>query len=551
MESFWKISSRAIRVSRRVGMWSEFRFGATVPVLRAALDNKGLDIRVAHRIGRALHPHRLALVDSDTALTYDQADREINRIAHGLRERLLVTSGTPVLLLMENRVEYVLSWFALFRLGALGVHANHRLTVSELEYLVDHSGARVLLISSKSAQTARNLQKQRTDLALRFVFVGNGETFGNEIRLSDLSGAHSDEFVKRQQDTSSENVVYTSGTTGKPKGAVRNFSGVGMRELFRLLERLPFRVADRHLVVCPLYHSGAQAFVLMQTSMGNTLYLMPQFSPEETLKTLSVNQINSIFMVPTMISRCLDLPDSVWEKYPTPQLRGVVSGAAEFPDALRRRAIARWGAMTVYDFYGATELGWVTLVNGEEMVERPRTVGRPIAGQNIRILDERGEVLKTGETGTVYVKNDQTMSGYLNDAEATDQTKRDGWMSVDDTGWLDEDGYLYLSGRKRDMAIVGGMNVYPMEIEECLAKHEFVLEVAVVGVADDELGERLIAVVVVRNRDAFNADTLIQHAREQLSAYKVPKRVEIVDQLPRNPTGKVLKQRLREQFASR
>ncbi|NUN14012.1 MAG: long-chain fatty acid--CoA ligase, partial [Myxococcales bacterium] len=203
------------------------------------------------------------------------------------------------------------------------------------------------------------------------------------------------------------------------------------------------------------------------------------------------------------------------------------------------------------DFYGATELGWVTLVNGEEMVERPRTVGRPIAGQNIRILDERGEVLKTGETGTVYVKNDQTMSGYLNDAEATDQTKRDGWMSVDDTGWLDEDGYLYLSGRKRDMAIVGGMNVYPMEIEECLAKHEFVLEVAVVGVADDELGERLIAVVVVRNRDAFNADTLIQHAREQLSAYKVPKRVEIVDQLPRNPTGKVLKQRLREQFASR
>lgn len=550
MESIWKTTSRAIRVSRQIGMWNEFRVGAMIPIIRAAVDNGGLDVRVAHRIGRALHPHRPALVDSHRIVTYEQADCEINRIANGLRERFLVTSAMPVLLLMENRVDYVLSWFALFRLGALGVHANYRLTVHELEYLAEHSGARIVLVSEKSAQTARNLRKKRPDLDLSLVFVGDGDTETGEIRLSDLAGAHSDAFVKRNQDAVSENVVYTSGTTGKPKGAVRNFAGVGLRELFRLLERLPFRVADHHLVVCPLYHSGAQAFVLMQTSMGNTLHLMPQFSPEETLKALSVHQINSAFMVPTMISRCLDLPDSVWDKYPMSSLRGIVSGAAEFPDALRRRAIARWGPMAVYDFYGATELGWVTLVNGEEMEERPRTVGRPIAGQKIRIVDDQGEPLESGQVGVVYVKNEQTMSRYLHDPAATDRTVRDGWTTVEDTGWLDDDGYLYLSGRKRDMAIVGGMNVYPMEVEECLAKHESVLEVAVVGIRDDELGERLVAAVVVRDRIGFRPESLIEHAKAQLSAYKIPKRIELVDELPRNATGKVLKQQLRDQFAS-
>ncbi|HVY46134.1 MAG TPA: AMP-binding protein, partial [Minicystis sp.] len=321
----------------------------------------------------------------------------------------------------------------------------------------------------------------------------------------------------------------------------------GVLEGSRLLDRLPVRIGDRHLVVAPLYHSGAQAFTLVHAALGGTIFLHEHFDAEATLAELSRSRVQSIFLVPTMIRRIVELRGELRARHATPELRALVSGAAEFPDALRRAAIDVFGARVVHDFYGATELGWVTLVDGVDMLARPGTVGRPLAGQAIAILDREGRALPPGETGLVYVRNEQTMSGYLADARATEETRRGPWVTVEDLGRVDGDGYLYISGRERDMVKSGGVNLYPVEIEEVLARHPAVREVAVIGLPDPEWGERLAAVVVPRG--AFDPADVERFARAELASVKVPKEWHVVEELPRNATGKTLKRELRARYA--
>ena len=206
----------------------------------------------------------------------------------------------------------------------------------------------------------------------------------------------------------------------------------------------------------------------------------------------------------------------------------------------------RFGAEHIFDFYGATELGWVTLIRGDEMLARPASVGRAVAGQELGIFSEDGARLPAGEVGLVHVRNQQTMDGYLGNKEATDATRHGAWVGVEDLGRLDEDGYLYVEGRARDMIISGGVNIYPVEIEEVLAKHPRIVEVAVVGVPDDDFGERLIGCVVTDDGEELEATALVDFARAHLASFKVPKQWTYFDVLPRNPTGKVLKRQLRE-----
>jgi acyl-CoA synthetase (AMP-forming)/AMP-acid ligase II len=258
-------------------------------------------------------------------------------------------------------------------------------------------------------------------------------------------------------------------------------------------------------------------------------------------------RINSVFMVPTMIRRILEQPIEVLKQHEPTELRALISGAAPFDDALRLRAIERFGASAVFDFYGATELGWVTLVDGREMLERPGSLGRAIVGQEIAIMDEEGRRLPPGEIGRVYTRSAQVMSGYLRDDEATERTRRGPWLTVDDLGFLDEDGYLFLTGRDRDMVITGGVNVYPVEVENALAHHPDVRELAVIGIPDDQWGECLTAVYV--GDVTIDPEAARTWASKRLSAYKIPRRWERVDELPRNPTGKILKRDLVQRFS--
>jgi fatty-acyl-CoA synthase len=535
--------ARVARVARKIDVLGDVHPLAGPALARLAL-RSGLSVRTVHAI-HALHtPDRPALVDARGARTYAEVDRAINRTAHALAEELGIGRGDAVALAAENCAEYVITWFALMRLGARAVHASHRSTPAELAYLAAHSGMRAVLVSAASLDAALEVARARPGLA---IVTTDGAAPGAR-RFDDLLARARSSGLPRvpARHQGSESIVYTSGTTGKPKGAVRDFARFGVVEGARLLDRLPFRIGDRHLVVAPLHHSGAQAFTLIHSALGATIHLHAHFEAQPALEALSRERIHSVFLVPTMIRRIVELPADVRARWPTPDLRALVSGAAEFPDALRLAAIDAFGAPVVHDFYGATELGWVTVIDGTEMLARPGSVGRPLPGQAVAIMDRDGRRLPAGETGLVYVRNEQTMSGYLGDAAATDETRRGAWITVEDLGRVDAGGYLYISGRERDMVKSGGVNLYPVEIEEVIAHHPGVRDVAVIGLPDREWGERLAAIVVPRG--PLDPADVERFARTKLASVKVPKEWHLVDELPRNPTGKVLKRDLRARW---
>jgi acyl-CoA synthetase (AMP-forming)/AMP-acid ligase II len=540
---------RAVQTSARTRMALDFLTAADHAQLTRAALTRGVNVRTMHALHAAAHPERLAIVDHRRSYTWQQMDDAINRCAHLLRDAFGVGPGNALVLALQNRAEYIICWMAALRLGAPTVHASWRSSPDELAYQLTHSRARLIICDASSLAAAQQAAQQAPGSALPLLYVADDEPAppgvpelnarlrGRSAAAPDPANAHSD------------NIVYTSGTTGRPKGASRNLSRFGADELFRVLERLPFQAGDRHLVVSPLYHSGAQVFALMMAALGATIHMEPHFDAARTLEALSRWNIHSVFLVPTMIRRLTELPDALHERWPTPSLRAIVSGAAPFEQALRERAIARFGAPTLFDFYGATEVGWVTLIRGDEMLRKPGSVGRPIAGQEVAILDERMVPCPTGHTGMIYIRNEQLIEQYLHDADATSAARHGDWFTVEDTGHLDSDGYLYISGRQRDMVISGGVNIYPAEIEEALAHHPSIREVAVIGVPHEEWGESLVAVVVLQPGATLDPDQLTAFARAHLSAYKLPRRWEQLDELPRNPTGKVLKRTLRERFA--
>ncbi len=524
-----RVVMRVARFLRDSGM-IESSSPLKLAALAGLVAREGLNVRTIHALHANQSPDRVALTDTRSSLTYEELDRAINRTAAALSR---VAKGAPVILCSENRVDYVVFWFGCLRARLPVAHASPRSTPDELAYLLENSGARTIVCSGKTAPAV--------------VAVAGDATVVCVDRVDGADHLHPDwtvdepetPFISDRRGSGADNIVYTSGTTGRPKGAVRDFARQGLPELARIGERFPMRVGERHLVVCPLYHSAAQALVAMMTSLGATIRLAEKFDARETVETMASWNANSVFLVPTMIQRIAELDDAVFEAAPMDDLRAILSGAAPFPDALRRKAIRRFGAERIFDFYGATELGWITLIRGDEMLTHPGSVGRALDGHELAIFDAAGHEVTDGGIGTIHCRTAQTMQGYLrNEGEGADV---DGWITVDDLGRIDADGYLYLAGRDRDMVISGGMNIYPVEIEEALRHHADVDDIAVVGIPDEEWGERLVAFVV----GAAGADELETFGRQKLAPYKVPRQWVFLDELPRNATGKVLKRDLR------
>jgi len=548
---------RFVRTGLRTGLLRA-PTGHPFDVARVVL-SQGLGVRSLHALHAAAEPNRVAAVDRRRSLTYAELNVEIDALAAGLVEELDARRGVPVTIMMENRVDYLIAWFSLSRLAITCAHASRYSTADELLPLLERSGSKILVVSEATLPVAEALVERAPELGLRVLVATepHAKVPDGMTAMPDLIGRHLGQLAPAApRDAGSETLVYTSGTTGQPKGAVRDMSTVGVRELFQILDRLPLHCGDRHLVVAPMYHSAAQVFILINMSLANTVLIEEKFDAEQTLRRIAEDEIHNLFLVPTMIHRILDLPDDVTKRYPTPELHAIVSGAAPFPTALRERAIDRFGAAKIFDFYGATELGWVTLIDGTQMLQHPGSVGCAIPGQEIGVFDEDGRPVPTGEVGIVYTRSAQMMRGYLGDDGATDKTKletgaeedfeRGGWATVDDLGHVDADGYLYITGRARDMVISGGVNVYPVEIENVLGKHPSIRDVAVIGLPHPEWGEVLTAIVVAD--DEFDPEQAAQWARDRLAPYKVPRRWEVTTDLPRNPTGKILKRTLRDRF---
>jgi acyl-CoA synthetase (AMP-forming)/AMP-acid ligase II len=296
----------------------------------------------------------------------------------------------------------------------------------------------------------------------------------------------------------------------------------------------------------PGYHSAVAVFTMLTTACGATNVIMPAFDPEEALALTERHGVTTTFMAPTLLHRIMDLPEAIRARYDVSTMRALILGAAPCPFSLRQRAIAYFGEV-LWEFYGATETGVNLVLRPEDQLRKPGSAGRAAEGQEIRLLDDEGNPVPDYQPGELWVRNG-TLAEYHNQPEATASSMRDGFFSVGDIAYRDSEDYYYICDRKTDLIISGGVNIYPAEIEACLADHPAVHDAAVIGVPDDHWGEAVKALVVLRPGTSATERELLDWCRERVADYKRPRSVDFVDELPRDQTGKLFKRQIREPY---
>jgi long-chain acyl-CoA synthetase len=489
-------------------------------------------------------PSRPAVVQADGEIrTYAQLTEAANRLTHGLR-RLGLAAGDVVAAVLPNEATMLELQLAAFQGGLYLVPINSRLTAPEIAYILDDSRAKALVYSDRFASA--------TEAALASL-AAPPPAFSTAGTLRDLTSGVP---ATRPDDRTAGAVMhYTSGTTGRPKGVRRPLSGADPDEQ---AARLPMFLAmfgvmphggGVHLAVSPLYHTAVMTFSTVSLHAGHTVVLMDGWSPEETLRLIADQRVSTSHMVPTQFHRLLALPGDVRAAADVSSLTHVIHAAAPCPIEDKRRMLEWWGPV-IYEYYAATE-GGGTMVRPQEWLQRPGTVGRAWPASEVRVEDDEGRPCPPGVPGTVYLSLGQGDFEYHRDAEKTRAGRRDGFFTVGDIGYLDGDGYLFLCDRKADMIISGGVNIYPAEIESALFGHPKVADVAVFGIPDPEWGEQVKAVVEpTRGATAGPelAAELDEFCRQRLAGYKCPRSFDFIDAMPREPTGKLLKRRLRDPY---
>jgi fatty-acyl-CoA synthase len=533
------------RVAARVGLRTGVAFRFTprgVLALARSRVRGSLGPANFFRIHAANQPDAIAIVHEGRSITYGDLDRRIDRVASRLRHEHGIRRRDSAILMLRNRPEFVELQAAMSRLGGAAVSASWRSTPDELEYLASHSGARAIFVEAEVADAVIAARSRLRGIPEANVIAVGGERPGLTSYENLVADRGPIPPIEEASGEEAAVVVYTSGTTGKPKGAVRRFPKEAHLNFLQALDELDLRADDRHLAVCPLYHSTAFGFATFSFLLGGTVVIETRFSPESWLARVEEHQITTTAMVPTMLHRVLEVPERVRRRYDTRSLRRVFSGGAPLSGTLARAFIEEFGHV-LYNFYGATETGINTLATPEELLRSPGTIGHAIPGNEIRILDDEGREVPRGTTGELFVRN-AMLATYHGDDEATRASMRNGFFSVGDLAHIDEHGLFHIDGRKRDMIISGGVNVYPAEVEEVIARHPAVAEVAVVGVEDREWGERVRAVVALRAGAHADPAELLAWCRERLSGPKVPREFRVLPELPKNPTGKILKREL-------
>jgi fatty-acyl-CoA synthase len=497
----------------------------------------------------AAHPDKEGIVeyapDGVRRMTWGELDATINRLANALAARN-VHGGDRVALMLPNGGDHLVAQQALARMGAIAVQIGVRLKAGEIAYILDNAQPAATIVDRSYLEAMRDA---RTQSGHRGPMIASGNIAADATDADDwsraLAAAAPDVPPRSHGGDGAGVIVYTSGTTGKPKGALRNFRKTGFESIAEMILQVGMRSDDRHLVTCPLYHSAAPAFAALMQTLGATIVLQDDWEPEQCLEIIERERITGTMMVPTMFTRILALPEATLARFDTSSLRWVLSGAAPLPTETARRFMDRFGPV-LWNFYGATETGLVTLAGPADHLSRPGTIGRALRGNEIRLIGEDGRPVKGGEIGELYARNVTLMSGYHGNEQATNDAQREGFYSVGDLGRVDDEGYYYLESRKTDMVISGGVNIYPREIEDSLMTHPAVLDAAVVGVPDPEWGESLRAFLVLRPGSQLSEAEVVEFCRKELADYKRPRKVTFLAELPRNPTGKVLKRELRE-----
>jgi long-chain acyl-CoA synthetase len=497
------------------------------------------------------------IISSSRQRSFDEIDKRVQLIAGGLRA-LGVSEGDCVCILMRNDIAFLEASYAVMLLGAYAVPVNWHFKPEEVDYILKDTATRVLIGHADLLNAVREVIPG--DMML--LSVPTPPEIEGAYRIDPLHrnlprGAEDlDPWLSRQKPYDGpklpqpQSMIYTSGTTGQPKGVRRNAPSPTQAAAAETMRARVYGLKPgvRALLPGPLYHSAPNVFALRAGRLGGALFLMPRFDAEELLRLVQEEAIDTIFMVPTMFVRLLKLPAAVRKKYDVSRLRHIVHAAAPCPPDVKE-AIMKWWGPVIHEYYGSTESGAVTYAAPEDALKKPGTVGKILDGAMLRILDDAGNILPRGKIGEIYSRSTGSPDfNYHNKPEKRIEIERDGFITSGDVGYIDEDGYVFISDRKRDMVISGGVNIYPAEIEAALHGLPGVHDCAVFGIPDDEFGEALMAVIEPQIGMAIDVDAIRTQLRSALADYKVPRRIEVRAELPREDSGKIFKRHLRDPY---
>jgi acyl-CoA synthetase (AMP-forming)/AMP-acid ligase II len=477
------------------------------------------------------YPHETMLIDERGSLSFERVHRRSNALANAFAE-MGIGPGDGIGVMCRNHRGFIETTLAAAKLGASALYLNTMFAGPQLVEVTKREEPKALVYDEEFAGLLDGVDAS----IARVVAWHDAEVEG--ASLDSLIAGGDDSNLKPPPDTP-RFVILTSGTTGTPKGAQRS-SPDGLMAIAALIDKIPYRARETMMVAAPLFHSWGFFHFVMSLPTASTMVLRRRFDEEETLRAVQDHRADVLAVVPVMLQRILRLPEEKLGAYDLSSLRITSASGSALPGELAIEWMDRFGD-NVYNLYGSTEVAYATVATPEDLRVAPGTAGRPPRGTVVRLYNEAGKQVPTGEVGRIFVGNEMSFEGYTGGGG---KEAIDGLLCSGDVGHFDPDGRLFIDGRDDEMIVSGGENVFPREVEDLLADHEAVVEVAVIGVEDEEFGQRLKAFVVATAEAEVSEEELRTHIKANLASYKAPREIEFLDELPRNATGKILKREL-------
>ncbi|HEY7619812.1 MAG TPA: acyl-CoA synthetase [Solirubrobacteraceae bacterium] len=481
------------------------------------------------------HPHETAIIDELGTLTFEEVHRRTNALANALSDAG-VGEGDGVAMMIRNHRGFIDATVACSKLGAHSLYLNTAFAGPQITEVVKREKPSALIYDAEFEGLTHDAGQRRK----RFIAWHDGGEKPKDPLIEDLiAGGDTDDVVPPQN--KGRVVILTSGTTGSPKGAQRQ-QPESLDPAAALFSKIPLRARERTMIAAPMFHSWGFVHFTLAMGLGSTVVLRRKFDPEDTLSATAQHECTALIVVPVMLSRILEAPAETIEMYDLSKLRVIAVSGSALPGELALKVMDRFGDV-LYNLYGSTEVAWATIATPADLRAAPGTAGRPPRGTVVKLLDEAGNEVAPGETGRIFVGNEMAFEGYTGGGG---KQNVGGLLSSGDVGHFDAGGRLFIDGRDDEMIVSGGENVFPREVEDLLHDHDAVDEVAVIGVDDEQFGQRLKAFVVRSQGAAAGEDELKDYVKANLARYKVPREIVFLDELPRNATGKIVKRELAE-----
>ncbi len=512
------------------------------------------DILNAHAVN---FPDKPAVIDdrpgsTPLVITYSELDALTNQLGHVLVDHG-VRPGDKVVWCGQNSIGVVAFTSAARKVGATAVPLNYRLSDDEAAYVIDHCDTSLVYVDADFAPMIERVRAHLPKVSTVLVYDGDPPVADGWFVGVDALIAVAPRTAPPEppaEDADGATMIYTSGTTGKPKGAFRR-RATEPTQMLAMLQHIGYRADDTYITTGPLYHSGPGGFMGIAISMGQTIIVQRKFDAEDWLRLVDTYRCSSTFSAPTPIRMICNLDRATIEKYDRSSMRVMIANAAPWSFALKQQYLEYFPAESLFEVYGSTELGVNTILRPEDQLRKPGSCGKPSPMVEIRLYADDGSIVTgTGPecTGELFVRSPSVFSDYYKQNDKFMEDHRDGFQTVGDIAYLDDEGFVYICDRKKDMIISGGMNIYPAEIEAALEQHPAILEAAVFGIPSDDWGETVHAVVVLRAGEMLDEQGVTAHARDLLASYKVPRSISWSDELPKTGSGKILKRELRQPF---